>query len=128
MRRTTDIAPSYALEAGHPEDVLARCVQILTNDGHLATSLPDVGSALWRHDNREEGPMTNEAGNAAQWHFPGLRHLFSSTAISVRRLPRVPRQPLLSQLPLRARTCGRQRPAQWRRLRRRTRLPQLHPA
>src|SRR3954451_15151497 len=70
MRRTADIAPSYALEAGHPEDVLARCVQILTNDGHLATSLPDVGSALWRHDNREQGAMTNDAGNAAQWHFP----------------------------------------------------------
>jgi hypothetical protein len=70
MRRTADIAPSYALEAGHSEDVLARCVQILTNDGHLATSLPDVGSALWRHDNREQGPMTNDAGNAAQWHFP----------------------------------------------------------
>src|SRR3954454_18899738 len=70
MRRTADIAPSYALEAGHSEDVLARCVQILTNDGHLATSLPDVGSALWRHDNREQGPMTNDAGNAAQWQFP----------------------------------------------------------
>src|SRR3954454_10203066 len=40
--------------------------------------------------------------------LPGLRHLFSSTAISVRRLPRVPRQPLRPQLPLRARTCGRQ--------------------